>query len=493
MYRAFNATAVRGAEEPLLAAGEPLMERAAYAVAQAVIRTRPAPGARILALVGKGNNGGDALFAAAYLARRGFFVTAVFTDAHGGALAAAERSGVRLVNLPDADPSDLLSLARRAEVWIDGLLGIGARGGAREPYATWISALVQQRAAMPVAPVVVAVDVPSGVGVDDADLPGPFLPADLTVATGCLKPAHLLPPARYACGQVEVVELGIKPGEPPVACEVTDADVADLWHIPGREDHKYTRGVVGLVTGSREYPGAGVLSAAGALGGGPGMVRYLGTSPHVARAFPEVVPVTGRVQSWVVGSGLTDLDAAAGIVDQAISERLPIVLDAAAIRLVYGRALPESVVLTPHAGELADLLSAHGMAWDRARVESQPVVAATRAAQLTGATVAAKFATTLIAAPVGAVFAQGRGPGWTGTAGAGDVLAGLMGTILAAHADALREEPERSAVLAAAAVHIHQRAAAQAAGTLAGRVGQPITASDIARALPSTIGSILND
>lgn len=494
MYRAYEAKAVRAAEEPLLAAREPLMERAAYALATRVASLR-APGRRVLALVGKGNNGGDALFAASYLARRGIFVTAAFAgDVHAAGLSAARRAGVRIVEINPDDVNTLLGIARDCGIWIDGLLGIGATGGAREPYATWIRSLAAEREAMVAEPVVVAVDVPSGIGVDDADLPGPVLPADLTLAMGCLKPAHLLPPARYACGHVEVVELGLGPhlGEPAVR-ELSDADVAGLWRVPGREDHKYRRGVVGLLTGSRDYPGAGVLSAAGALGGGPGMVRYLGTSPDVVSAHPEVVPGPGRVQSWVMGSGLIDLAPAQEALTQALAEDLPVVLDAGAICLAYGRTLSSRVVLTPHAGELAALLAAVSCRnWDRARVEAQPVRAAREAAELTGATVLAKFATSIIAAP-DALFVEGGGPGWTGTAGSGDVLAGLTGTILATHADDLARRPERTVLYAAAAAHVHARAAARAACAFTGQIGRPITATDIARALPLTIGSMLND
>ncbi|MDV6239754.1 NAD(P)H-hydrate dehydratase, partial [Trueperella bernardiae] len=109
----------------------------------------------------------------------------------------------------------------------------------------------------------------------------------------------------------------------------------------------------------------------------------------------------------------------------------------------------------------------------------------------TGATVVAKFATTIIAGP-GALYAQSGAPGWAGTAGSGDVLAGLTGTILAAHADALARDPGLTTLYAAAAVHVHARAAARAAGTTGGQVGHPITATDIARKLASTIGS-MND
>lgn len=520
MLRAYGAHAVRRAEEPLLKAGVPLMRRASYAVAnQAIAYLRRedfrVPGSSVLALVGPGNNGGDALFAAAFLADRSIDVTAVFTGAvHAGGMRAAERSGVRMIALeePTSDSAlaDLRHGANAGGIWIDGLLGIGSTGGAREPYATWIRVLDEVRFASPAEPFIIAVDTPSGVGVDDGSLPGPVLPANLTVAMGCAKPAHVLPPARYACGEVLVVDLGFDEALPPKAdvMELTDADVSDLWVVPGITDHKYTRGVVGLLTGSDTYPGAAVLGAAGALAAGPGMVRYLGTSEHVIQAFPEVVPADGHVQSLVIGSGLDTLDTARSRFDDARAKGTPMVLDAGAIELAYALNLTGHVVLTPHAGELTALLQAKGEDVERAEVEARPVWAATRASELTGATVLAKFATDVVACPSGRLYAQGGAPGWTGTAGAGDVLAGLLGTLLAMHADGLSEGVP--AQLAAAASHIHSQAAILAStsyepefshgpessrrsGSSGRRVGRPIRASEIAASIPDVIERILNE
>ncbi|QOQ38410.1 NAD(P)H-hydrate epimerase [Trueperella pecoris] len=493
MHRAYESQAVRRAEEPLLAAGEALMQRASYALAQAAIaylrRGGRVAGSRVLVLVGPGNNGGDALCAAAHVARRGADVTAILAGkVHAQGREAARRAGVTLLHFDGAASPSLRQAASEAALWIDGLLGIGVRGGAREPLASWIAELADMKAGGSSAHVI-AVDVPSGVGVDDASLPGPVIFADETVAMGCLKPAHLLPPAQYACGEVGVVDLGLEvhlPAEPTVASLEGD-DVAGLWLIPGPNDHKYTRGVVGLLTGSERYPGAGVLSAAGALGGGPGMIRYVGHSPEVVRAFPEIVPGPGRVQAWVIGSGLTELDSAASTLAEAVEHSIPVVLDAGAIALLADRQVPQSVVMTPHAGELAQLLGS-----DRTRVESHPVAAARRAADMTGATVLAKFATSIVASPTGAVYAQAGAPGWAGTAGSGDVLAGLLGTLLAAHAPAAAEDG-MPAKLAAAAAYLHGHAAARAARTSGGGVGHPISALDIAHALPTTIGAILHD
>ncbi len=505
MLRAFTAETVRRAEEPLLAAGVPLMRRASYAIANRAIaylrrEGYRVPGSTVLALVGKGNNGGDTLFASAFLADRSLDVTAIYTgEVHEDGVRAAERSGVRLIQLEDPTSQEALDILRQyadhGGIWIDGLLGIGATGCVREPFATWIRVLDEERLASPDEPYIIAVDLPSGVGVDDGGVTGPVLLASLTVAMGCAKPAHLLPPARYMCGKIDVVHLGIESELPPEAdvVELTDADVADLWYVPDVDDHKYTRGVVGLLTGSDTYPGAAVLGAAGALGAGPGMVRYLGNSPLVIPAFPEVVPADGPVQALVIGSGLDSLNRARSRCYDALAAGQAVVLDAGAIELAYKRDLPETAVLTPHAGELAALLQAKGEDVDRAEVEARPVWAARTAAELTGATVLAKFATDVVASPSGALYAQGGAPGWTGTAGAGDVLAGLLGTLLAMHAEQLTSGRAEGfpAHLAAAASHIHSEAAILASSSRS-RVGRPICASEIAAAIPNVIDRMLN-
>src|SRR5690606_13164337 len=196
MERASEFETIRAAEAPLLAATAPdeLMKQAAFAVATTVLDELRRLGARrsgstVLLLVGGGNNGGDALYAGAYLARSVLQAAlTMFTDRpyeRGMAAATAARVRPRSI-LGDTGPHwDLLAeLAARAGVWVDGLTGIGATGGLREPLAGIVTALVAHRTAMPDEPTVVAVDVPSGIGVDDGTLPGPVLPADVTVTMG---------------------------------------------------------------------------------------------------------------------------------------------------------------------------------------------------------------------------------------------------------------------------------------------------------------------
>ncbi|MCK6209919.1 NAD(P)H-hydrate epimerase [Georgenia sp. EYE_87] len=543
MIRAHHAAAVRAAEEPLLAAGEPLMASAAFALATHVVaelraRGRVA-GSVVLLVVGGGNNGGDALFAGTHLVRRGCQVHAalVSDDVHPEGLAAARAAGVLVHRVLDgADPAaDVLALARRCGLWVDAVTGIGARGPLREPAAAVVAALAEERARWPQEPVVVAVDVPSGIGVDDGTVAGPVLPADVTVTMGTAKPGLLLPPASGLAGRVEVVELGLDAlaAEPPAACSLTAADVADLWPVPGPDDHKYTRGVLGLAAGSQAYPGAAALAAAGALRTGLGMVRYLGPevpSALVRTRHPEVVTVPGRVQAWVLGPGVGPDDAARTHelyehLLAALAAHQPVVLDAGALTLLHEEDhlpdLPATAVLTPHAGELAALLTARGEETGREAVTAAPARHARLAAELTGATVLLKGPTTVVAAPDGPLYAQHDATPWLATAGAGDVLAGVLGALLAAYGDLLAGGlPEGVGVpasLAAAAALVHGRAARIAAGLppeaaragapvragvpgwtgAPGRTGAPvltgvpIAAGDVAAALPAALRTVL--
>ena len=487
MLLSWTSSQVRAAEEPLLAAGVPLMDRAAFALATqvaALLRERlgRVGGARVAILVGPGNNGGDALFAGAHLARRGAAVRALTVGerVHGGGAAALRAAGGRLVAADEG-----AAWAADADVVLDGLLGIGASGGLRGAAAELV-----ERLSAGLRGLVVAVDTPSGIGVDDGALPGPVLAADRTVTFGAAKPGLLLPPASATVGQLSVVDLGLDLAGTPAIARLDDADVAGLWPVPARDAHKYTRGVLGVVAGARRYPGAAVLSTTAAVLAGVGMVRYLGdVGDLVVARRPEVVIGVGRVQAWVFGPGVSPDDASQRRriehAFEGVRERgEAAVCDAGALELLPAHVGPH-VVLTPHAGELARLLTTRGEHVDRAGVEAEPLRWARRAHELTGATVLLKGPVTLVVGAQGAVYSQAEAPSWLATAGAGDVLAGLLGALLAGRADDVHEDPSLAAALAAAAALVHGRAAHRA------NPGGPVAARAVAVALPETIAALL--
>ncbi|WP_240038124.1 bifunctional ADP-dependent NAD(P)H-hydrate dehydratase/NAD(P)H-hydrate epimerase [Actinomyces procaprae] len=534
---AYPARAVAEAEAPLTAGTDRYMHAAAHAVARVAVQelrgARGAvPGARVLLLVGGGHNGGDALLAGALLARRGCAVTAApatTTDRlHAGALNAARAAGVRLAADPmgaaRAAAGGVSGSADGADLVIDGLTGIGATGGLRPAAAGLIAPLCAagQVGCRPFR--VLAVDLPSGVGVDDGTLPGPVLAADCTVTFTCPKGAHLLPPAATRCGRVEVIDLGLPvPEAAPSARRPTDAELGRLLRVPGDEDHKYTRGVVGLWAGSRAYPGAAVLAASAAVRTGAGMVR-VAAPPRVVDLVlarrPEVVPGDGRCQALVIGPGTdpadapraAELDAALGRVLGEGGEPVAAVIDAGALPLLAARIgaglrCTPGQVLTPHAGEAAALLTALGEQTAREAVAAAPAAAVRRLAEATGATVLLKTTPTLIASPGGTLLSVGSGPGWLATAGSGDVLAGIIGALLAAdRADADNgkavggedAQAEAAARCAALGVRLHALAAARAADLVnadsapapggcrpLARPGHPLAALDLTEAIPA--------
>ena len=427
MHAVYSVEQVRAAESALMSTLPEgvLMQRAAHALAiQCAHVLDRVYGANVVLLVGAGNNGGDALFAGARLCQRGARVTALCVDpdrAHGQALAALRRAGGRVTH---ADAR----LVAGAELVVDGITGIGGRGGLRGPAADLADAADDV--------LTLAVDVPSGVDADTGAAGDWAIRADHTVTFGALKAGLLVGRGADLAGLVRLVDIGLGARLPPATTHVLEAaDVRAVLPTPDGQDDKYTRGVVGVVAGSAQYPGAGVLATGGALVGGAGMVRYVGLVPDAIRArYPEVVvhPHTSireaRVQAWIVGPGLGIDDAAMRLLAEVLGTDAPVIVDADAITLV-GRA-PELVrrrsaptVLTPHDREFARI--ADGPTDDR-------VASVRAAARDLGASVLLKGNATIVADRDGSVFVNPTGTPWLGTAGSGDVLSGLIGSLLAA-------------------------------------------------------------
>lgn len=272
--------------------------------------------------------------------------------------------------------------------------------------------------------------------------------------------------------------------------EWTREDAREWIAVPTASDDKYSRGVLGMVTGSTQYPGAAVLGAEAAMRAGVGMVRYLGdehAADLVLRRRPEVVTAAGRVQAWLLGSGqdaATRGSAAAARLADALGQPVPIVLDAGALDLVAVASGP--VIITPHFRELAGVLSAHGTDCSAELIAADPPTWARRAARQLAVTVLLKGATTYVATPGGELLAVSGAPSWLATAGSGDVLGGILGALVATHTGQLGGDPHRALVrLGATAALVHALAGARASA------GGPIAALDIADAVPATIAALL--
>jgi len=516
MISAFTGQQIRDAEKPLLDSGEGavLMQRAAYGLAQEVVRQvkrkRKLTGASVTVLAGKGNNGGDGLFAAAFLARRGMRTTAVLAapEVHPEALAAFTAAGGRTLSLEPGNAEELAVMCAGDDAIIDALLGTGARGGLRGAAAEMIASLQELRPSL-----VVACDLPSGLDAGTGEVHWPVLDADVTVTFGGIKAGLMTDPGEGCAGRVELVSIGIEPGLRSVSPELrrlTARDLGRLLPAPDRRAHKYSRGVLGVVAGSARFAGAAVLSVHSAALAGAGMVRYLGPE-SAARAVlsrtPEALWETGdpgRVQAWVLGPGVDGAEQLRRVGDAAktaMDTGLPVVVDAGALGALPDRC-PPHWILTPHAGELATLLdslpSLGEIAVTRDDVEARPLHFVRLAAELTGATVLLKGATTLVASPSGVVFSQSEGIAWMATAGSGDVLSGVLGALVAQSAEEVRdddgayaalglEQADRWAAVAAVAASVHGRAGAEASANFE---GGPLTASAIMAGVPRVIGSL---
>jgi ADP-dependent NAD(P)H-hydrate dehydratase / NAD(P)H-hydrate epimerase len=443
MRHYYSADAIREAEAPLLASlpDGALMARAAYGLATAIIgeliaRTGGVAGRRVCAVVGSGDNGGDALWAATFLRRRGAAADAILLKpdrTHPAALAAFRKAGGHVVQSVDAT-TDLV---------LDGVVGISGTGPLR-PDAAEVFAAVEN-AGIPV----VAVDIPSGIDVETGAITGPAVHAALTVTFGGLKPVHAL----ADCGRVKLIDIGLDlPTTDVVGFDA--ADVAARWPVPGPHDDKYTQGVTGVMAGSSTYPGAAVLCTGAAVAATSGMVRYTGSAhSDVLAHWPEVIAsptpaAAGRVQSWVVGPGLGTDETGAVALWFALETNLPVLIDADGLTilaahpdLLASRRAP--TVLTPHAGEFARLAGAPP--------GDDRVGATRRLADALGATVLLKGNVTVIADPGGPVYLNPAGQSWAATAGSGDLLSGMIGALLAAGLS-----PSEAA---AAGAFVHARAA----------------------------------
>ena len=450
----------------------------------------PGPRADVVAFVGGGDNGGDALYACATLADMGFNVAAILLKRkrHSRALRAAKTAGVTIVDLKGGSittvlDSPQLALVAFAKVWIDGIVGIGGKGTLKGNLAEAVEQL--NDFSFLTHPAVVSIDVPSGLTDNEGSVKGAVMRATHTMAVGSFKRAQILAPAAQYCGALELIEMewtGLV-GLTPADTEETSGEVPVYFYdgtgssrfvqAPAFDDDKYARGVVGLVAGSDTYPGAGLLATRGALAAGVGMVRLNSTrrvQDLVLAAEPGVVMVGGRIQAALIGPGLDEdrREDALELAQFCGQSSVPLVIDAWALDLIPELAdtiNPETTVLTPHHGEAARLLTRLGTPTKRDEVAAAPLRYANLLHDATGCHVVLKGPVTIVRSfdyadmlRDQALLASFINPelgfpdlesmedsvtrcdctlvaptttSWAGVAGSGDVLAGLIAGILA--------------------------------------------------------------
>ena len=377
---------------------------------------------RVTAFVGGGDNGGDALYACAILARGGIGATAYLLKkrCHRRALAAAQEAGVRIIDLGGQSLRSIENTPAWSEVflahaWIDGIVGTGSHGPLTGALAESVELLNRLSAIKPRP--VIAIDVPSGLTDDDGTITGPILRATHTLAVGTYKRAQVLPPAVEFTGDISLVTMdrdsngtGRTQGDDGLigADDLYVVDEAfsarEVVPVPAFSDDKYVRGVVGLVAGSDTYPGAGLLATRGALAAGVGMVRLNSTrrvQDLVLADQPGVVTVGGRSQSALIGPGLDEdrREDALELAQFCGQSGMPLVIDAWALDLVPELATsikPDATVLTPHYGEAARLLGRLGTPVTRAEIAASPLRYARALHEATGCHVILKGPVTIV-------------------------------------------------------------------------------------------------
>jgi hydroxyethylthiazole kinase-like uncharacterized protein yjeF len=485
---AFDVATIRTAEAAVIAeVGDlRLMRRAAHGLALTCVRLLDGSyGSRIVLVVGSGNNGGDALFAGAELAARGADVTAVHVGehCHDAGRRALLAAGGRIVAAHDRAAEWRVA---SADLVLDGVVGIGGRGGLASRPADLFDLAASSGA------IIVAVDLPSGVDADTGHVAGDAVWADVTVTFGAYKIGLTVAPGAQHCGLVEVVDIGLGPAlltTQPAALLLDADDVAALLPRPGSTSDKYSQGVPGVIAGSMRYPGAAILATGAALHAKAGLVRYAGPAADaVVQRWPSAIvsngsiAEAGQVQAWGIGPGIGTDDAARGLLHDVLGTELPVVADADALtllsqdeqlaQLVRGRTAP--TVLTPHDGEFARLAPDLDLSTGR-------IAAAAALAQRLSATVLLKGVTTVVATTGEVPLVNPTGSVWLANAGSGDVLTGVLTAYLAAGLD-----PH---LAAGAAAFVHG---------LAGHIGsaadtEPITSDDVISALAPAYSAIVGE
>lgn len=484
MKACFSTTATREVERRILDTGVDLMTVAGQEIACAIRTGAGITNYNALSfLVGPGNNGGDALIAARELAADGYRVGVFYcTPKHHDLLPPC--SGVYEWDISSGIISDAAAhFLADSSLWVDGILGIGATGPMREPLVAVMEALcdlqchIRTHTREPYR--CIAIDVPTGICPATGHRTGPTLATDLVLEMGLPLDVLHLPPARSAYGSSLLIPLGMDDGAlaAPTAIDLSHVSLKDFLTTPGPSDHKYSRGIVALDTGSLRYPGAARLSVGGAFGGGPGMVCYTGACySYVLDAYPEAViesRLLAQAGAFVIGSGWspTEISAHMGVMEKRPSCAFTLVVDATAIpavlqdpefyRCVVNRdpastEAPVDVIFTPHAGELAHALEVLGIDMPDAPDEASRIVAAGQLlADAVKSSVLVKGFIDVVCVPGKAPLIGCRSTGWRATAGAGDILAGLIGSFAARmHATAAANggvmtitDPESAALL----------------------------------------------
>jgi NAD(P)H-hydrate epimerase len=499
MIPLFTPAQVRGMDRRAIDGGTAsldLMERAAGHLARTVLSVAGRSyGVRVALLCGKGNNAGDGIAAARFLARAGAWPVVCLT---GGPDELSSDAAVQLRRWRVQGgrvSNDVAAALDRADIAVDCLLGTGATGAPRAPFDTVIDTLNGRDVP------VVACDLPSGINADTGDVVAQAVRADVTLTIGAHKRGLVLWPARSYVGDLRVADIGIRTAaDDPAATLLGPADVAQLLPEPAGDGDKRHSGVVVIVAGSSDMSGAAMLVARGALASGAGLVTVATTplarrlvAPNVPEAmsleipaddpdtaFARIAALCERADALAIGPGLGHEPPQIALVQRCVRELdVPTVLDADGINAFRHEAktladhAAGTLVITPHRSELARVLGTEDDDRWAQRVEWVP-----ECARNWRATIVAKGPGSLVAAPDGRVWVNATGTAALATGGTGDVLTGMTVAALAAGTDPAR-------VAGVVALHGLAGQAAAAAGSV-----RSVTSLDVARAIPRALRNL---
>jgi ADP-dependent NAD(P)H-hydrate dehydratase / NAD(P)H-hydrate epimerase len=476
-----SAAQMRRLEQAHFAAGlssYDAMERAGAAVADVIAaRLKPCPA---LILCGPGNNGGDGYVCARHLVDHGFSVTVAAWETlqPGQGDAASMRAQWHRPVLPIAEVDEH---GLNHDLVVDALFGIGFNRPVDAAKAAQVQRIIARSEKC------VAIDVPSGVDCDSGAIVSDMVRADMTVTFGMRKLCHALQPAAARCGEVILADIGLS----GIVEHAVQLNMPPKPLLPAQDAHKYQRGGVLVASGGLTQTGAARLAARAALRGGAGAVTLLSpkdallvNAHHLTAIMLKKVDDAGamvaaandaRVRAVVIGPAHGVTDYTRSCVLSLLETDVALVLDADALTAFAGQsdaffkailARAAATILTPHAGEFARLFPdiTHISKVERARA----------AAARSGAVLLYKGADTVIAAPDGLACVNTHGSPWLATAGAGDVLAGIIAARLA------QGEGGFDAACAAAWLH----------GDAGLRFGAGLIAEDLPERLPEVLSSL---
>ncbi len=491
-----------------------LMENAGKGMAELIEDTlESVQGLRTTIICGRGNNGGDGFVIGRWLDRWGaevvFYVLAELESIQGDA--AVNLKAVQGLDLPvveilnQDDVEDLALDLEETDLVVDALLGTGLNAPVKGRYKEAIDLINSCEA------FVASVDIPSGISADTGKVMGAAVQADLTGTFGAAKLGQAVYPGLEYCGELEVIDISIPdealPWDSVDHLEVEAEDVAEFWPVPGPRAHKGDCGHLLILAGSEGKTGAACLTAQGALRVGTGLVTVgcpAGVN-HIlenklteamtlplaqtadgflsAKAVDSLAPFLEGKSALAFGPGL-GTDPETGELLAWIVEKvpLPLVIDADGLNLLAQnlemiRWCADSAVLTPHPGEMARLLKT-----TTEKVQADRIKAVKTLVQETGQVVVLKGARTVVGSPEGLIFVNPTGNPGLANGGAGDVLTGIIGGLLAQELNALEA--------ALAGVYIHGLAGDMLAQEIRAR---GFLASEVAEMIPEAVASLFEE